>query len=216
MEGISGIVSNRERLLGAPEFAAAGKWLVADVNAAIEGALEKLGDDAPNTPIFLPSRRFANHVSSQMVIPFHVNSLRQSHSATSLTSMLFSSPCKENSDVNSKADRSKPPRCSSQHPSQDARRQGPFRPQRAQAWAPLVARCHSRRIAQRRTKRSTKPTANSTSAPRKPRPSPKLHKQSQFVLNPMRINSLKPLHQPRHGANHLLLSRGPAALRPGN
>ena len=40
MEGISGIVSSRERLLDAPEFAAARKWLVSDVNAAVEGALD--------------------------------------------------------------------------------------------------------------------------------------------------------------------------------
>lgn len=40
MEGISGIVSDPERTVGAPEFAAGRKWLVADVNAAIEGALD--------------------------------------------------------------------------------------------------------------------------------------------------------------------------------
>ncbi len=40
MEGISGIVGGTERQLGGPEFAAARRWLVSDVNAAIEGAVD--------------------------------------------------------------------------------------------------------------------------------------------------------------------------------
>ena len=40
MEGISGVVSEQEVTFGTDEFQLARKWLVSDVNAAIEGALE--------------------------------------------------------------------------------------------------------------------------------------------------------------------------------
>jgi len=40
MEGISGVVSEQEVTFGTEEFHRARKWLVADVNAAIEGALD--------------------------------------------------------------------------------------------------------------------------------------------------------------------------------